>query len=47
MAKNGDDQPVELTEEAMLVVELTKTIFSKDMDETHRILGRYMDKYRL
>lgn len=47
MPENGDVKPVELTEEAMLVVALTKALFAKDIDEVFRTLGRHLDKHRL
>lgn len=36
----------ELTVEGMLVVELSRALFSSDIDETFRILGRHMDKHQ-
>ena len=47
MAEEGEEEPAELTEEAMLVVELTRSLFKDDVDEVFRILGRHLDKRRL
>lgn len=47
MAEEGEEEPAELTEEAMLVVELTRALFKDDVDEVFRILGRHLDKRRL
>jgi hypothetical protein len=46
MKKSDDKGRAELTEEAALVVQLTKTLFAQDIDETFRILGRYLDKHQ-
>ena len=47
MVQKEEPESAELTQEAMLVVELTKALFRNDIDETFRILGRYLDKNRL
>ena len=47
MADEGEEQHVQLTEEAMLVVELTRALYKREIDEVFRILGRHMDKQRL
>ncbi len=47
MADEGEEERVELTEEAMLVVELTRVLYKREIDEVFRILGRHMDKQRL
>jgi len=47
MTENKEDQPAELTEDALMVVQLTKAIFAKDIDEAFRVLGRYLDKHKL
>lgn len=44
---NHEEEAFELTQEAKLVVELTKALFKKDIDEMFRILGRHLDKHRL
>lgn len=44
---NEKEESGELTEEGMLVVELTRALFSQDIDEAFRILGRHMDKNNL
>jgi len=47
MADEGEEERVELTEEAMLVVELTRVLYKREIDEVFRILGRHMDKQLL
>jgi len=47
MVDIGDGQPVELTEEAQVVVALTQALYAKQIDEVFRILGRHLDKYKL
>ena len=41
---NDSDMP---TEEGRLVVMVTRALFNKDVDETFRIFGEYLDKHRL
>lgn len=41
---NDSDMP---TEEGRLVIMVTRALFKKDVDETLRIFGEYMDKHRL
>lgn len=36
-----------LAEDAMLVSQLTKALLTSNVDEVFRIMGRYLDKYRL
>lgn len=47
MSDNNNEEQTELTGEARLVVQLTKSLFAQDMDETFRTIGRYMDKHKL
>lgn len=47
MADEGEEERVELTEEAMLVVELTRVLYKREIDEVFRILGSHMDKQLL
>jgi hypothetical protein len=42
-----DHEGRSLTEEGRLVVQISKALFAKDVDETFRIVGRHMDKHRL
>jgi len=46
MTEKWEEEPAELTEDAMMVVQLTKAIFAKDIDEAFRVLGRYLDKHK-
>jgi len=47
MADEGKEEHVQLTEEAMLIVELTRALYKSEIDEVFRALGRHMDKRRL
>lgn len=47
MGNNEELGTAELTQEAMLVVELTKALFKNDIDEMFRILERHLDKHGL
>lgn len=46
MAEMGKHEDTVLTEEAMVVVELTRALYKKEIDEVFRILGRHMDKHQ-
>ena len=47
MKDNETKDQTMLTEDALLVVNLSKALFSKDIDRVFRILGSHLDKYRL
>jgi len=48
MSENKDESIQDLpTEEGRLVIKVTRALFKKDVDETLRILGEYLDKHRL
>jgi len=47
MKDNETKDQTMLTEDALLVVNLSKALFSKDIDGVFRMLGRHMDKHRL
>lgn len=47
MEANGENGSAKLTEDAMLVAQLTKALLRSNVDEVFRIIGRYLDKHRL
>lgn len=46
MVNNGPNESSRLTEEAMLANQLARALSGEDIDETFRIIGRFMDKHR-
>lgn len=47
MADMNENKSVELTEEAKVIVELTRALYTNEIDEVFRILGRHLDKHQL
>ena len=48
MSESKDESEQDLpTEEGRLVIKVTRALFKKDVDQTLRIVGEYLDKHQL